>query len=51
MILKNKRKYAIIYVVRSDNMKLTKKGYKERLIDKIIAENLKIFGANAFVYD
>ena len=26
-------------------MKLTKKGYKERLIDKIIAENLKIFGA------
>lgn len=26
-------------------MKLTKKGYKERLIDKLIAENLKIFGA------
>ncbi len=26
-------------------MKLTKKGYKERLIDKTIEENLKIFGA------
>ena len=26
-------------------MKLTKKGYKERLIDKLIAENLQIFGA------
>ena len=26
-------------------MKLTKKGYKERLIDKTIDENLKIFGA------
>lgn len=26
-------------------MKLTKNGYKERLIDKTIAENLKIFGA------
>lgn len=26
-------------------MKLTKKGYKERLIDNLIAENLQIFGA------
>ena len=26
-------------------MKLTKKGYRERLIDKTIEENLKIFGA------
>lgn len=28
-----------------DSMKLTKKGYRERLIDKAIEENLKIFGA------
>ena len=33
------------YVQVGDNMKLTKKGYKQRLIDKAIEENLKIFGA------
>lgn len=35
---------AIIYIEESF-MSLTKKGYKKRIIDKTIEENLKIFGA------
>lgn len=35
---------AIIYIEVSF-MSLTKKGYKKRIIDKTIEENLKIFGA------